>query len=332
MIKVDVNTSDSIVWNATEVYSKISYAMSTSTDLTIDLCHEGPAFDTLNLHDYMVAESICYNYDLQRVTIITQNLKENYNLCKVKKSFPIHLMDNTFEYRCVVNNKKNLKHFGFFIGRGNAPRLFLGAYLYNNYKNKIVHTNHLDLDNEFYASNIGLERLITEYNIKDIRAIAEYINQCPIGADTVNIDKSLKLNPAQQLLKNDKQTFLELYNHFAIEIVAETYFTGTTFFPTEKIWRPILLKKPFIVQGPTNYLKNLQELGFKTFSNWWDEGYGEDPACWQPMEIIKVVDKLSKLSTDSLSQIYKDMEPTLEHNRLRLLELGNEDFKKIQNG
>lgn len=330
MITVNVITSDSIVWNATEVYSKISYAMSTSTDLSINLCNEGPAFDTLNLHDYMVSESIRYNYDLQRVTIITQNLKENYNVCKVKKSFPSHLIDNTFEYQCVVKNKKNLKHFGFFVGRGNAPRLFLGAYLYNNYKNKVVHTNHLDLDNEFYASNIGLERLITEYNIKNIRSIAEYINQCPISANTVSIDKSLKLNPAQQLLKNDKQTFLELYNHFAIEIVAETYFTGTTFFPTEKIWRPILLKKPFIVQGPTNYLKNLKELGFKTFNNWWDEGYDDDPADWSIHEITKVIDQLSTLSSNDLRRIYNEMEPVLEHNKHRLLELANKDFRIIK--
>lgn len=329
MITVNVKTSDSQIWNTQEVYKEISRALLSDQDLTIDLCSEGPDFSTLGIHEYLVSVAVECKYDLKRVIIKTNNLIEEYSECTVEKSFPIHLINNTSEYYYNSNIDKNLKHFGYFVGRGNAPRLYLSSYLYKNHPNKIIHTNHLDLDNNFYAANIGIERLLTEYNINDITTIAEYLNKCPITEHRVQIDKSLSQNPAQQLLKNDKQSFLKKYDSFAIEIVSETYFTGDTFFPTEKTWRPILLKKPFIVQGPVNYLKNLKKLGFKTFDQWWDEGYDEDPPNWSIHEITKLIDNLSGLSTDDLHQMYKEMQSVLDHNYKTLSELTTDNLEKV---
>jgi hypothetical protein len=115
-----------------------------------------------------------------------------------------------------------------------------------------------------------------------------------------------------------------------LEIVCETYYTGQTFFVTEKTWRPIMMKTPFLIQGPINFIKNLQRLGFKTFDRWWNEGYSEDPAEWQSTEIKKVIDWLATKNIAELETIYQEMQPTLEHNYNRLMELGVEDFIKIQ--
>ena len=47
-------------------------------------------------------------------------------------------------------------------------------------------------------------------------------------------------------------------------------------FITEKIWRSIYYKRPFLVIGNKHTLKVLQELGFKTFNNiLFDESYDE---------------------------------------------------------
>lgn len=69
---------------------------------------------------------------------------------------------------------------------------------------------------------------------------------------------------------------LDFYDQFQIEIVAETFIDGETFFPTEKIMRPIMGCKPFLVLGPMNFLKNLQAIGFKTFDKCWSESYDID--------------------------------------------------------
>jgi len=123
--------------------------------------------------------------------------------------------------------------------------------------------------------------------------------------------------------------FYDSYNNFFVEVVCETFFSGETFFPTEKTWRPIILKTPFIVQGPTGYLKNLRKLGFKTFSEFWDEGYDEDPPNWSYKEIIKVIEDLSSKSNDEIQRMYIAMQDILEHNYNTLLNLTREDFEKL---
>ena len=44
-------------------------------------------------------------------------------------------------------------------------------------------------------------------------------------------------------------------------------------FLTEKTFKPIILKMGFLIAGCTGSLKKLKDLGFKTFSDYWDESY-----------------------------------------------------------
>jgi len=323
-MKINVKTSDSKVWDEAEVQSSITRAMYNNEPITIDLLGEGPCYKTLSLERYIQDQARIFGYDLlNNITIKTYNSIE-HSAYKLDKSFPYHLVENAFEYQTDITKDTNLKHFGLFVGRGTAPRLYLSSYTYTKYQDKLVHTNHLDLNEDFYSANLNLERLIHEYNIKDILTISKYIEQCPITETRTNIDKSLDLNSAQQLLLNDKDSFLANYEKFFVEIVCETYFSGDTFFPTEKTWRPILLKTPFIIQGPQNYLKNLKELGFRTFDRWWDEGYDEDPYTWSIHEITKVIDFLSTKTYEELNRMYIEMQDVLDHNYNRLIELNNE--------
>lgn len=318
---IKVLTSDCQIWNLQEVCADISWAMSQQVPIVLEFCFEGPDFKTLPLAKFIENESVRYSYDLKNITINTSNQLEDYSLVNVKKLFPDNLVLNTLEYEYSVSKVKNLKHFGLFIGRNNAPRLLLSEHLYRQHRDISIHTNHLSFENEFALANIGLEELVTYYGIKDIRNVAEYINQCPINSIDVPINKALPRNPAQQLLDSDKESFLKNYNNFFVEIVCETFYTGDTFFPTEKTWRPMLLKTPFIVQGPTGYLKNLRDLGFRTFNQWWDEGYDHDAPSWSIHEVVKVIDHLATLPSAELSWMLKDMADVLEHNHNRFLEL-----------
>jgi hypothetical protein len=55
-------------------------------------------------------------------------------------------------------------------------------------------------------------------------------------------------------------------------------------------------------------------LGFKTFDQWWDEGFSEDHADDQTRSIINIIDQISKYSLEDLQKIYHDMKPTLDYN------------------
>ena len=56
----------------------------------------------------------------------------------------------------------------------------------------------------------------------------------------------------------------------------ETLHENETIFLSEKIFKPIYCCQPFIVFGNPGTLKELHNLGFKTFSDFWDESYDED--------------------------------------------------------
>jgi hypothetical protein len=74
---------------------------------------------------------------------------------------------------------------------------------------------------------------------------------------------------------NTNRDLVAHYNRFAVELVAETYCKGETFFPTEKTVRPISQGKPFLVYGPKHFLARLRQLGFHTWGEIWDESYDD---------------------------------------------------------
>ena len=58
----------------------------------------------------------------------------------------------------------------------------------------------------------------------------------------------------------------ETVNHAAAEDYGHIFLT-------EKTFKPILLKMGFLIAGQPGALKKLRDLGFKTFSDYWDESY-----------------------------------------------------------
>ena len=92
---------------------------------------------------------------------------------------------------------------------------------------------------------------------------------------------------------------------------------------------PYAVKNTVIIQGPQYFLRNLKKLGFKTFDQWWDEGYDEDPVDHRLIEIKKVIKDLSTQTPEQLSSMYESMQATLEHNHQLCLNLKLDDFKLL---
>ena len=326
---IKVITSDNKVWNTPSVYVDIVQCMAKDLPFELDFCNEGPDIGSLGFYDFLYNQSTNWNYDLSKIVIRTSNaLEQHHDFCILYMP-PMHLVENSKDYDTTSHKQHYLKHFAIFINRSNAERLFLASYLYSNHRDKTLCTYHFNIDDDFYANNIGLENLVKHHRIQDLQAMANFLSQCPIKLTDVSstgFDKNSRENPAQQLLKQDKDSFVKIYENFFLEIVCESYFSGTSFFPTEKIWRPIIKKTPFIVQGSQFFLNNLRKLGFKTFNSYWDEGYSEDPSDHQLKEIIKVLDWLSQKSSTELISMFNDMKPILEHNYEVLQKLKDEDF------
>ena len=68
---------------------------------------------------------------------------------------------------------------------------------------------------------------------------------------------------------------VDIYNRTRYTLVAETQLDNEFSFFTEKIVKPLLAKRLFIVCSGQYYLRNLRKLGFRTFAGLVNESYDE---------------------------------------------------------
>jgi len=98
-------------------------------------------------------------------------------------------------------------------------------------------------------------------------------------------------------------------------VVTETCYWQTKTHLTEKIFKPIVLKMPFVLVGCADNLKYLRSYGFKTFSDYWDESYDsiQDPI--ERMDaVVKILNNISSMSNQQQQEMLLDMQSILEHN------------------
>ena len=294
-------------------------AIEKNHNIILDLNYEGPCVESIGL--YTLLDKICEStkYDPSRITIKLYNLKESNNRYRIDS----RIAETWFaQARLHQPSDKNItKHFGHFIGHGNRFRLAIGSYLYKNYKFKTLQTYHCDPTNPYHREFIGLEDLLFyKYDIQHFENACELLKHTPLTFDTID---------SYPIKQNTIFNIYGAYQHIFVDIVCQAYYSGNCFQLDEKIWRPIAMKTPFMVQGPQNFIKNLQEIGFKTFSKWWDEGYSEDPPDCQVTPILKNIDQLSMLKIEEIHALYKEMQPILDHNHNLLMSLSNNNFQNL---
>lgn len=205
---------------------------------------------------------------------------------------------------------KNLKHFALFVGVSRWPRLWLSCMLHNEHRDKSLLTFNTDAK----IKNVDKDKMFRNCYSSNLSEYFEaFANATPI---------TLQKRPANHYFAHtDAYTLNEFYDRFFMELVTESFHTGNTFCPTEKTARPILNRTPFIVQGPKDYIKNLQQIGFKTFSQFWPEHYDSLSGHERLKEIKSVVDTISSYSEERLFQMLEDMQEILDHNYKTYMQL-----------
>ena len=100
-----------------------------------------------------------------------------------------------------------------------------------------------------------------------------------------------------------------------VNVVTETEFWNTKQHLTEKIFKPIVARQPFILVGGANNLAYLKSYGFKTFDAWWDESYDsiQDPVA-RLDAITDLLEDICSHDTDKLTAMLHEMEQVLEYN------------------
>jgi hypothetical protein len=108
----------------------------------------------------------------------------------------------------------------------------------------------------------------------------------------------------------------ELWQRSLFHVVTETVFYDPKLHLTEKIFKPIVSKRPFILVGAPGNLAYLRSYGFRTFDRWIDESYDSEQDPDARLDLIMTqIEKISALSQTQLRDLHRDMQPVLNHNK-----------------
>ncbi len=258
---------------------------------------------------------------------------ESYNLRQPSSTWPnmavyfekqpftfIHDSGKTFEITKDID-----KHFGIFINGSSWPRLWLSAYLHQQYRQKADQTFVRTLSNPSHAGNLDLDALVFNFskegfiNDLNLKKVAEFLDDVPItdskiDLDDINIGHFNTQHHIDAPLSPANDDIMLKYRKIFVDIVCETMFSGDVFSIDEKMARCLHTKTPFIVFGSTNTLKQYKKIGFKTFDRWWNEDYDYATGVNRLLQIKAVIDRIAGKTIDELKKMHYDMTQVLDHN------------------
>ena len=108
----------------------------------------------------------------------------------------------------------------------------------------------------------------------------------------------------------------KLYEDTYFSLVSETFFfNNDAIFFTEKIFKPIAYKHPFILISSPMQLDSLRELGYRTFHPYINEDYDKETNDVKRLRmVVEEVKRLSNLNQNELFEFIDNVKPIVEHN------------------
>jgi hypothetical protein len=111
---------------------------------------------------------------------------------------------------------------------------------------------------------------------------------------------------------------MDLYQDCWLEIVPETCYRDLYFF-TEKTYKPIMTRTPFLTVSTAGYLAWLRDQGFQTFHSLIDEGYDRHYRIED--RVRHMTDVLEDIVTNGAKPFYQASVDILDHNFSRISEI-----------
>jgi hypothetical protein len=322
MITIPIRVCGDYWINPVEVRSQLDNIAGRAS-VILDLQLEGPGLGCLEVIN--VVNEYCSKYHVDPKTVLIDNWSNSieavpYTVVNLQIRSHFFLYSKKY-WLNFIPESTHRNVFGYFIGRRSIPRAVIMYQLYHAYKSRMLFSclqNKFDAPWRSCSNGIQLEQL-DDWLPKD-----QHENFCawwetnPIDS----IDNHL-FEDSYITTMNTNLDLLKFYKEFDIELVAESYTRGLSFFPTEKTVRPLMAAKPILVQGPVRYLENLRKLGFETYSKVWDESYDlvEGPARWQAMQ--ELINKIMNMNTLEYKEMIEQATEIAIRNRNHLSDIIN---------
>jgi hypothetical protein len=168
---------------------------------------------------------------------------------------------------------------------------------------------HADLK----ACNLELEDSYTRISPARRRQILTALSS--LGNLPCQIDGDVTSNASAQF---GCQEFA-IWQRSFVHVVNETVFYEPKLHLTEKIFKPIVARRPFVLSAAPGNLAYLRSYGFKTFDRWWDESYDDSLDADQRLDaIVKILVELCAKPFCEIKNMLVDMQAVLDFNHRHL--------------
>ena len=255
----------------------------------------------------LIAEKIHQEYHrADKINVISvmwnvfdiQRLKQEGHL--PKKVFS----DMEYKYK----QKNSIKHF-LKINRTNRDErdIFMLFLNFEKLLDKCL-VSFPELHKNYYPNQFY--KYTQQENINDLKSKLPFdidetdkTNHGPAGIGKGFYDADLPFNPIH-------------YRNSFISIVMGAFpFDTNGHHLHSSTFNPMYCGHPIIQFAPYKSLETMKQYGFKTFNQWWDESYDDEPDDWKRLQMImNLVLKLSDYDEKDLLHMYQDMKETLQHN------------------
>jgi hypothetical protein len=251
-----------------------------------------------------------HNVDPRQILYVSSNLYDERNLSKFCKERSIEEKINVFSFVAFeyaiqhrhgfVDTKKYLDNKLKTVSHTFKDRYFSSLSRINrSHRTKATfllcqeEISKQALISHDTVDPVSVEHLFRNY---DQQKVKDWISQLPLTVDR----KDFTTNWA---LDND---YDQIHNQTLFQIVNETEANdkyNTALFYSEKTFRPISQLQPFIIYGQQYCNKYLKNIGYKTYEDWFDYSFDNEPDDTKRYELLldsikKTCDMLDQMSAD----------------------------------
>ena len=198
-----------------------------------------------------------------------------------------------------------------------------------NYSKVFITFNNLSTEKRSYRLNLVarlLEKKLNGYislNFNDEQIKNEIFNPDSL------LSKPSKRKVLEQLMGLPRLTIDTDTQHGALSaddnlatltqglfhIVTETVFYDSKLHLTEKIFKPIVARRPFFLVAAPGNLAYLKSYGFLTFDRWIDESYdNEQDPDQRIVKIVAEIERICQMTPDEINCMFNDMQSILDYN------------------
>lgn len=258
-----------------------------------------------------------YNLNFSNIVYMTGNMIK-YSPAGVRNIY-LNTFENIYHFykkkridlqqlsvKPLIKNKELPNKFLCLNRRPSPQRLALYNFMYN-YRDQGLISQAIEVNN-----NNDINHALEGFKTYFPKIHSEFIDR--------KLDKTL---PAvidfADMFKNNPthDTKIRKYVDSYLHIVSETYFNDKRdrMFFSEKIIKPVVFMRPFVLFGPHNSLNYFRSLGYKTFNGFIDESY--DDIRDYELRFEAACKSIEKFISRDKTEIHKDlvkMIPILNHN------------------